>query len=62
MNYDTGNTRRLVRLPVKFKEMGVPDYKRGPKIGEHGREVLEELGYSKEEIDNMLETKALFIK
>lgn len=62
MNYDTGNTRRLVRLPVKFKEMGVPDYKKGPKIGEHGREVLEELGYSKEEIDNMLETKALFIK
>jgi hypothetical protein len=62
MDYDTGNTRRLVRLPVKFKEMGVPDYKRGPKIGEHGREVLEELGYSKEEIDNMLETKALFIK
>ena len=62
MNYDTGNTRRLGRLPVKFKEMGVPDYKRGPKIGEHGREVLEELGYSKEEIDNMLETKALFIK
>jgi len=62
MDYDTGNTRRLVRLPVKFKEMGVPDYKKGPKIGEHGREVLEELGYSKEEIDNMLETKALFIK
>ena len=33
MTYSNGNTRRLVRLPVKFQEMGVPEYKTGPLIG-----------------------------
>lgn len=61
MTYDNGNTRRLVRLPVKFTEMGVPEYKRGPLIGEQGREILSELGYKAEEIDEMLASKALYI-
>lgn len=61
MKYDNGNTRRLCRLPVKFENMGVPDYKRGPFIGEHGEEVLKELGYTDEEIKKMLENKDLFI-
>ena len=45
MTYSNGNTRRLVRLPVKFQEMGVPEYKTGPLIGEQGAEVLKEPGY-----------------
>ena len=61
MTYDNGNTRRLCRLPVKFEEMGVPEYRRGPLIGENGPEVLKELGYSDDEINAMLENGTLYV-
>ncbi|MDO4268848.1 MAG: CaiB/BaiF CoA-transferase family protein [Eubacteriales bacterium] len=61
MTYSNGNTRRLVRMPVKFAEMGVPDYKPGPLIGEHGVQVMKEMGYSDEEIAKMLESGDLFV-
>ncbi|MCI1966039.1 MAG: CoA transferase [Oscillospiraceae bacterium] len=61
MKYSTGNTRRLVRLPVKFQEMGVPDYKPGPMIGEQGPEVLKDLGYSDAQVKEMMENGALFV-
>ena len=51
----------MVRLPVKFTEMGVPDYKRGPLIGENGREVLKEIGYSDSDVDKLIDTNALYI-
>lgn len=54
-----GTERTLVRTPVKFRESGLPDYRKGPKIGEHTREVLEELGYSGEEIEKMQEKGAV---
>ena len=53
MEYYNGNVRRLVRTPVRMQEMGTPDYKKGPMIGEHSEEVLAELGYSAEEIAEM---------
>ena len=61
MKYDNGNERTLVRLPVKFEEMGVPEYNRGPLIGEQGVDILKELGYSEEEINSFLENKTLFV-
>ena len=61
MKYDNGNVRRLVRLPVKFQEMGLPEYKKGPMIGEQGVDILKEIGYGQEEIDKMLETGALYV-
>ena len=61
MEYPTGNTRRLVRTPVKFQEMGVPEYKLGPHIGEQGVEILKELGYSDEEIQEMLASGAVYV-
>jgi cinnamoyl-CoA:phenyllactate CoA-transferase len=61
MKYSNGNTRRLVRLPVKFQEMGVPDYKPGPMIGEQGTDILKELGYGDAQIKEMLEKKTLFV-
>lgn len=61
MTYANGNTRRLVRLPVKFQEMGVPEYKGGPLIGEQGEEILKELGYGENQIRAMEESGALFI-
>ena len=61
MTYSNGNTRRLVRLPVKFQEMGVPEYKTGPLIGEQGAEVLKELGYEDAQINEMQDKGALFV-
>lgn len=61
MQYANGNERTLVRPPVRFREMGTPKYDRGPLIGEHGPEVLAELGYSDSQIKDMLESKALFV-
>ena len=61
MKYDNGNERTLVCLPVKFAEMGRPDYNRGPLIGEQGPEILREIGYSNEEIQELKNSKALYI-
>lgn len=61
MQYENGNERTLVCLPVKFSEMGTPEYNRGPLIGEHGYEILTELGYSNEEIKEFEESKALYV-
>lgn len=61
MQYANGNVRRLVRPPVKFEEMGVPEYKKGPMIGEQGFEILSKLGYEESRIKEMLESGALYI-
>lgn len=61
MKYDNGNERTLVRLPVHFEEMGVPEYNRGPFIGEHGPEILKELGYEDETIERLQETGGLYV-
>ncbi len=60
MQYPNGE-RVLVRQPVKYTEMGPTPYERGPLIGEHGPEVLKELGYSDDEIKTMIENKTLYI-
>lgn len=61
MKYANGNERTLVRPPVRFREMGTPEYKRGPMIGENGPEVLRELGYSDEQIAQMQASGALYV-
>lgn len=61
MTYPNGNTRRLVRLPVKFHEMGVPAYNRGPLIGEQGPDILKELGYSDTQIQEMFDKGSLYV-
>lgn len=61
MKYDNGNERTLVRLPVKFQEMGNSDYQRGPLIGEHGEEILREIGYSEDKIKSFKDDGTLFI-
>ena len=54
VEYPNGNVRSMPRLPFVFRESGTPDYKRGPLLGQHTKEVLKGLGYSDEEIDAML--------
>lgn len=45
-----GTTRILVRSPVKFRNMGLPPYEKGPRIGEDTDAVLKEIGFTEEEI------------
>lgn len=61
MKYSNGNERTLVRPPVRFREMGTPDYKRGPMIGEDGCDVLHELGYNDDQIAQMRENGSLYV-
>jgi len=61
MKYDNGNERILVCSPVNFTEMGPADYKRGPLIGEQGIDVLKEIGYSQEEIEEFIKNKTMFV-
>lgn len=53
--------RTLVKQPVKYHEMGPTPYNRGPYIGENGVEILEEIGYSKDQINEMLDEKILYV-
>ena len=61
MKYRNGNERTLVQLPVNFAEMGEKDYVCGPMIGEQGEEILKELGYTDEKIQDLINSKALYI-
>ena len=35
------------------ENLGVPEYRLAPLMGEHSEEIIASLGYSKEEIDRM---------
>ena len=61
MKYRNGNVRTLVRPPVNFAEMGEADYACGPMIGEQGADILKEIGYTDEEVGNLINNKALYI-
>lgn len=50
-----GTTRILVRTPVNFRNMGLPPYNKGPKLGEHTDEILASVGYTAEQIAQMRE-------
>lgn len=58
MQYSNGNKCTLVRPPVMFKEMGLPEYNRGPYLGEQTESILKEYGYSDEEVAKLLEEGA----
>lgn len=57
MKYDNGNERTMVRVPLDLEEMGLPEYKRGPLLGEDNQTVLKKLGYSDVEIKEMIDKK-----
>lgn len=56
-----GVVRKVTHTPVRLESEGELEGRRAPLIGEHGREVLEEVGYTKEQIDGMLQSGALYI-
>ena len=49
-----GEQRALVRTPVIFSDTELPPYERAAFLGEQTREVLTNLGYSKEQVDAMI--------
>ena len=55
MKYDNGKEARLVRSSVRSERMGLPEYRQGPMQGEHTVAIMEELGYSPDQIRSMLE-------
>ena len=54
MHYPSGADRTLVRPPVMFRDTPLPDYRRGPYLGEQTEAILAELGYSDEQIQAMM--------
>lgn len=48
-----GKKSILVRPAMRSEKMGVPQWKRGPMLGEHTEEVLKEYGYTDEQIKDM---------
>lgn len=55
--YREGKDRILVNSPVKFKNMGLPEVNKAPKLGENTVEILSECGYTTNEIDEFLNSK-----
>jgi cinnamoyl-CoA:phenyllactate CoA-transferase len=58
MHYPTGADRTLVRPPVTFADTPLPEYKRGPYLGEQTEAILKRLGYSEAQIKAMMEAGA----
>lgn len=56
VTFPNGAERTMVRTPVMFENTDLPDYKRGAFLGEHTREVLSQIGYSQEDIEEMIRT------
>lgn len=50
-----GKKSVLVRPPMRSDKMGLPEFRRGPLLGENSEEILKGLGYSEEEIASMKE-------
>lgn len=58
VDYEDGE-RILVTAPVKIKSQGIIKFKKGPKFGEHTQEILKEMGYSEEKIEEMYQEKSI---
>lgn len=61
LNYEGFGEVRQARPAARFEKTPSEISRPAPKLGEHGREILMNLGYSKEKISSLLSEKKLFI-
>lgn len=57
--FENGHEGILYNTPVMFKEHGIKDYVRAPKLGEHTESIMKNLGYSDDEIDKLKDKKVI---
>lgn len=57
--YSNGNEGILVDTPVRFDSVGVKAYQNAPMIGEHSKDILEAIGYTQDEINNLQNMKVI---
>jgi len=57
--FTNGEKAMLPRPAIQSANLGVPEYKRGPWLGENTKEVLKSLGYDEEKIGTMIETNVV---
>lgn len=62
VTFPTGDKVIYPNNPIQFRSMDSYEYKLAPGHGEHTSEILQELGYSKENIEDMANKKAIIIK
>lgn len=55
-----GAVRKVTHTPVRIESEGELEGRTAPLIGENGREILTELGYSAENISELLESGAMY--
>jgi cinnamoyl-CoA:phenyllactate CoA-transferase len=60
MQYANGNERTLVRPPIMFQDTPLPEYNRGPYLGEQTESILAQLGYTQEQIHAMMKAGAAY--
>jgi crotonobetainyl-CoA:carnitine CoA-transferase CaiB-like acyl-CoA transferase len=58
LKHPDGRESIVVRPSLRSENMGLPEYGRGPILGEHSVEVLLSLGYSYEDIQKLADTSA----
>ena len=56
-----GVKRKISHTPVRLESEDELATDRAPLIGENGREIMKDIGYSDEEIDKLVESGALYI-
>ena len=54
MKYPSGYEGVMINSPIKFGSVGELEFKHCPKLGEHSRELLKELGYNEGQIESYI--------
>jgi crotonobetainyl-CoA:carnitine CoA-transferase CaiB-like acyl-CoA transferase len=61
LNYEEFGEVRQARPPARFEKTPSELSRPAPKLGEHSKEILLNLGYSEEKISSLISEKKLFV-
>lgn len=53
LQHPNGTESTVVRPSLRSENLGIPEYTRGPMLGEHSAEVLEDFDFARSEIDKL---------